>query len=77
MDIDIQESRSGLVHKYALLRNKTCIDCHKGIAHHLPQGMTSYKGGNDEDHEYYEQQQVKCYQCHKDMQQVKEEDWDF
>jgi len=77
MDSKEQEGRSGLVHFYGQQRNKTCIDCHKGIAHQLPEGITPYRGGSDDDHDYYQQQQVKCYQCHKDMPQVKEEDWGF
>ncbi len=77
MDSKAQKSRSGLVHFYGQQRNKTCINCHKGIAHQLPEGITPYRGGSDDDHDYYQKQQVKCYQCHKDMPQVKEEDWGF
>ncbi|WP_233258842.1 NapC/NirT family cytochrome c [Shewanella sp. YLB-09] len=77
MDISAQQSRSGLVHQHAQQRNKTCIDCHKGIAHQLPEGVTPYKGGSDEDHNYYESQQLQCYQCHKDMPKIEEEYWGF
>ena len=77
MDIDIQKSRSGLIHQHAQLRDKTCIDCHKGIAHQLPEGVTPYIGGSDEDHVYYEQQQIQCYKCHDDMPQKVEENWGF
>ncbi|VAW70447.1 Cytochrome c-type protein NapC [hydrothermal vent metagenome] len=77
MDIKSQQSRSGLVHKYSQDRNKTCIDCHKGIAHQLPDNIDVYRGGNDEDHEYYENMGTPCYRCHKDMPKTDTEDWDL
>ncbi|MCL1058577.1 NapC/NirT family cytochrome c [Shewanella gelidimarina] len=77
MDITAQQSRSGLVHEHAQQRQKTCIDCHKGIAHQLPEGVVPYKGGSDEDHHYYENQQLPCYRCHQDMPKVEEQDWGF
>ncbi|MCP4040921.1 MAG: hypothetical protein GY731_03050 [Gammaproteobacteria bacterium] len=36
MDFDKQESRSSDKHEEAIDEGKTCIDCHRGIAHHLP-----------------------------------------
>jgi cytochrome c-type protein NapC len=77
MDASVQTSRSGLVHLHAQKRNKTCIDCHKGIAHQLPEDTDIYKGGSEEDHSYYEKQQLKCYQCHEGMPKTEEEDWGF
>jgi diguanylate cyclase (GGDEF)-like protein len=40
MDFDKQESRSSDRHEEAFEEGsgKTCIDCHQGIAHHLPKG---------------------------------------
>ncbi len=38
MDFDKQESRSADRHEEGFDAGKTCIDCHKGIAHHLPKG---------------------------------------
>jgi cytochrome c-type protein NapC len=76
MEIDLQQSRSGLVHKYSQYRNKTCIDCHKGIAHQLPEGVEIYKGGSDEDHSFYEKLKLKCYKCHSNMPNTDEVDWD-
>jgi cytochrome c-type protein NapC len=38
MDFSIQESRASRRHQEALDEGKTCIDCHKGIAHELPEG---------------------------------------
>ncbi|MEJ1497087.1 MAG: NapC/NirT family cytochrome c [Candidatus Sedimenticola sp. (ex Thyasira tokunagai)] len=39
MDFDRQESRSAEAHDEAIENNWTCIDCHKGIAHSLPEGF--------------------------------------
>ena len=76
MDIKSQESRSGLVHKYSQHRNKTCIDCHKGIAHQLPDDTKIYKGGSDDDHSFYEKLKLPCFKCHEDMQKMSDDEWD-
>ena len=39
MDTEKQKLRGAKMHKIALEEKKTCIDCHKGIAHHKPKGM--------------------------------------
>ncbi len=76
MEMKFQKSRSGMVHKYSRERDKTCIDCHKGIAHQLPDDVEVYKGGDDDDHAYYESQKLACFNCHEDMQKPLDEDWD-
>jgi cytochrome c-type protein NapC len=38
MDFAVQEKRSRNRHEEAIDEGKTCIDCHKGIAHELPEG---------------------------------------
>ena len=38
MDFDKQESRSAERHDEAIENKWTCIDCHRGVAHHLPAG---------------------------------------
>jgi len=38
MDFDKQDERSADRHEVAFDNGMTCIDCHKGIAHHLPKG---------------------------------------
>ncbi len=40
MDAEKQQPRARRSHELAVKNNDTCIDCHKGIAHHKPQGMT-------------------------------------
>jgi nitrate/nitrite reductase NapC/NirT family c-type cytochrome len=38
MDFKAQKSRPRKKHPKAMKQGKTCIDCHKGIAHKLPEG---------------------------------------
>ena len=38
MDPERQERVSARRHEKAFKKGETCIDCHKGIAHHLPEG---------------------------------------
>ena len=39
MDYSVQDRRASRLHQEGLEGGKTCIDCHKGIAHALPAGM--------------------------------------
>jgi len=54
MDYSAQEPRASKTHQEALTAGKTCIDCHRGIAHKLPpkaneayQKLTESLGGGD------------------------------
>ncbi|MGP3698276.1 NapC/NirT family cytochrome c [Rhodobacter sp. NSM] len=38
MDFTLQENRAAADHQRAMDTGKTCIDCHQGIAHDLPEG---------------------------------------
>ena len=40
MNGEMQKQRARKQHENAQADKMTCIDCHKGIAHHLPEGMT-------------------------------------
>jgi len=40
MDPEKQRTRSRKLHEIGVKSGNTCIDCHKGIAHHKPEGMT-------------------------------------
>ncbi len=40
MDPEMQKQRARKQHEMAIEDKMTCIDCHKGIAHHKPEGMT-------------------------------------
>lgn len=45
MDFTLQENRAGESHQKALDEGKTCIDCHQGIAHSLPDNyLEAYRG---------------------------------
>lgn len=44
MDFTKQENRAAQNHQKALDEGKTCIDCHQGVAHSLPEGyLDAYK----------------------------------
>lgn len=49
MDFTLQENRAADSHQIALDEGKTCIDCHQGIAHRLPEGWEDRydEGGED------------------------------
>ncbi|MCD0501392.1 NapC/NirT family cytochrome c [Bordetella petrii] len=40
MNPELQKQRARKQHQMATEDGMTCIDCHKGIAHHKPEGMT-------------------------------------
>jgi cytochrome c-type protein NapC len=40
MNTEVQKQRAKKQHEMAVKDNMTCIDCHKGIAHKKPKGMT-------------------------------------
>ena len=44
MDTEKQKLRGAKMHKIGRDENKTCIDCHKGIAHSKPKGMKEDDG---------------------------------
>ncbi len=72
MDTTKQESGSGKIHLEASETGKTCIDCHMGIAHELPEALL------DQEHDRFEQAGFPCHNCHLDMAQVSpDEEWDW
>jgi cytochrome c-type protein NapC len=44
MDFTLQQTRAAQNHQQALDQGKTCIDCHQGIAHKLPEGYLEAYG---------------------------------
>lgn len=40
-DLDLQTEKARRYHGPSMSRGKTCIDCHKGVAHILPSGVTA------------------------------------
>lgn len=45
MNVEVQKARARKQHELAVKDRMTCIDCHKGIAHQKPQGMTEEDEG--------------------------------
>ena len=72
---EVQPLGADLMHSLARDWGKTCIDCHKGIAHTLPREFDQY-ALMDELHERMEKQEIDCRQCHEGMAAPPEgEDW--
>lgn len=71
MDPGQQRQAAREQHLVAKRDGMTCIDCHKGIAHKLPEEYL------DREHERYEREAVPCWTCHGDMQRPAQDDgWD-
>jgi cytochrome c-type protein NapC len=66
MDSETQADMSRAMHRLANKWDMTCIDCHKGIAHSLPQGFDK-EVEMDQLHDRMEQEKVDCRQCHEGM----------
>lgn len=45
MNTEVQKPRAKKAHELGQRDKQTCIDCHKGIAHHKPKGMTEADEG--------------------------------
>jgi len=71
MALRLQRDVAGEQHRLARREKKTCIDCHKGIAHKLPKVFL------DREHERFERENVPCWTCHRDMPRPAADDgWD-
>jgi cytochrome c-type protein NapC len=58
MSGDQQSSGAREAHARAEQQQQTCIDCHKGIAHQLPEAFL------DAEHDRFEAEKVPCSNCH-------------
>jgi cytochrome c-type protein NapC len=45
MNLEGQQQRGRKQHELALRDGQTCIECHKGVAHKKPDGMTEEDAG--------------------------------
>jgi cytochrome c-type protein NapC len=61
MDTSSQKDHAAKQHAQAHSLNKTCIDCHKGIAHKLSEQFMEIE------HEKYIEADEDCNQCHLDI----------
>lgn len=66
MDKKQQSSFASTSHNSAEQQGMTCIDCHKGIAHQLPEAFW------DQEHERFEAENTECSFCHEGLQQQQE-----
>jgi len=58
MDFENQASPSQKKHPAAMKEGRTCINCHKGVAHELPEEFLVGE------HERFERERVACSDCH-------------
>ncbi len=65
----LQHTASWEQHLTADKEHRTCIDCHKGIAHSLPEEFL------EREHERYEAEKIPCSRCHSGMARAPEGDW--
>ena len=71
--MDKNRQKQGARHRHATSYDqaKTCIDCHKGIAHNLPEAFL------EAEHQRFEKEKVPCTDCHTGMAQAPPGDgWD-
>ena len=61
-----QAVAASVMHSLGEEWNKTCIDCHKGIAHDLPQDYDRNLL-MDELHDRMEEKKIECRLCHEDI----------
>lgn len=66
MNVDDQTQRAFQMHLLGDDWDKTCIDCHQGIAHSLPKGFNKEANLNSL-HDRMEKEKVDCRPCHQGM----------
>jgi cytochrome c-type protein NapC len=69
-----QSPMASNMHQLALEWKQTCIECHQGIAHTLPNEFDR-NALIDRWHKKIEQKKIACYECHKDMPVINKEAW--
>jgi cytochrome c-type protein NapC len=74
---DLQKPKARIFHNTGVKLDKTCIDCHQGIAHQLPSNSDKEQV-IDEVHAVIESEKFRCVICHEDMPTPPEnENWDW
>ncbi len=70
MDTAAQQPGAGPQHIRGQSEGKTCIDCHVGIAHRLPEEFI------EAEHDRFEREHVPCIDCHSGMARAPSgDDW--
>ncbi len=73
MSLETQPKSARTIHKLSLEWNKTCIDCHQGIAHTLPANFNNDIEINDQ-HKSMEQLDIDCSICHENLSKAPADD---
>ncbi len=68
MDLKAQKGVAADKHRLAFIEQRTCIDCHQGIAHSLPEEFL------EREHARFERDKVACGDCHADMARAASDD---
>ncbi len=74
MDPAAQTPRAAHMHQLAQGWDMTCIDCHQGIAHQLPDGFDPEEV-MDDIHDRIEREKVDCTLCHEKIRRSRDGDW--
>lgn len=74
MVLDKQSTKAGKLHQLSKAWGMTCVQCHQGISHNLPDGFDK-EAVIDGWHKLIEQQKIKCQECHTDMPDQRNEEW--
>ena len=61
MDASAQNTFASQAHLKAQRQEMTCIDCHKGVAHNLPEAFLT------SEHARFQQEGVECSNCHEGL----------
>ncbi len=76
MNRKVQDASSRTMHELAEKWGTTCIECHQGIVHTLPDGFDK-EAVMDKLHDRMEEEKVDCRSCHEDLvAPSKDDDWD-
>ena len=76
MSPEAQTNKARAMHALAESSGKTCIDCHKGIAHTLPQDFDT-EAMQDDLHELIDNNKLDCGLCHEGVASPPpDEQWD-
>jgi len=73
MALEQQSAKARNFHRLSVQWGKTCIDCHQGIAHHLPDFFDP-DAAMDALHVLLEKDNIACQSCHEQMAKAPEGD---
>ncbi len=74
MLLEQQTVQAKKLHAVAADWGQTCIDCHQGIVHHLPEAFDR-EVVIDRLHQQIEQNSIACHECHENLKPVSDEEW--